>query len=331
MLNRRRFLGAVSGAFFSAPVVIEAQRGKIPLVACLWGSPANLVQPYRMEFETGLQERGWVADRNITLEHRYPESPEAIPRLAAELVALKPDIIFAVTNPVIDVIRGVTPSVPIVMLYAAMPVEMGFVKSMARPGTNLTGLAFDPTPELYGKVLEIFKEAVPRTTRVGILWNPHLYDMSAGMRRYLEAVRAAGRRLSLTLRFFAVTGLGELETLIAGVDKQHLSGMFILPDSFLTFKYQHRIAELTAKRFPTIFVYREHVDAGGLLSYGPSIIKMPRYAAGHVDKLLRGASVTELPVEQPSVYELVINLKTAKGLGLTIPQSVLLRADQVIE
>jgi ABC-type uncharacterized transport system substrate-binding protein len=331
MLSRRRFLQTVSASLLAAPLAAEAQRGNTPLVACLWGAPASLVQPYRMEFEAGLHERGWRVGRNINLEHRYPESPEAIPRLATELVGLKPAVIFAVTNPVIDIIRRITPTVPVVMLYAAAPVEMGFVRSMARPGTNLTGLAFDPTPELYGKVIEIFKEAVPKATRMGILWNPQFYEMSAAMRRYLDAVRAAGQRFSLTLRFFPATGLQELEALLAGIDKEHLSGMFVMPESFLTFKHQHRIAELTAKKFPTIFVYREHVDAGGLLSYGPSIIKMPRYAAGHVDKLLRGASVTELPVEQPSVYELIINLKTAKALGLTIPQSLLARADHVIE
>jgi ABC-type uncharacterized transport system substrate-binding protein len=332
MLSRRGFLGAVSVGPLIAPRSVRAQPArKIPLVACLWASAAAQVQPYRVEFEAGLQDRGWVAGRNIHLEHRYPDSTEAVDRLAKELVRLKPDVILAVTNPVIDVVRRITTSIPIVMLYVATPVEAGFIKTLGRPGTNLTGLSFDPSPELYAKDVEVLKEVAPRASRIGVLWNPQFYEISPAMRQYLDAVRAAGQRLALTLRFFPVTRLADVEILFSRIDDEHLDGMFVTSDPFVTFQHHRRIAELTAKRFPAVFVSREHVDAGGLLSYGPSLIRMPRYVAVYVDKLLRGARAADLPVEQPNVFELVVNLKTAKALGLTVPRSLLLRADHIIE
>jgi putative ABC transport system substrate-binding protein len=218
------------------------------------------------------------------------------------------------------------------MLYASDPVGNGFVKGISRPGTNITGLTFDPSPDLYAKNVELAKAALPRATRIGVLFNPQFYYKNAATKANLASVTEAVRQVGVAARLLPVANLAEIDATFRSLMRDRPDALVIVPDAFVTFQHVIEIARLTlAQRLPSVHAFSEYVHAGGLLSYGPSIIEQPRHAAGHIDRLLRGANPAELPVEQPSRFELAINLQTAKALGLTIPPSLLLRADQVIE
>jgi ABC-type uncharacterized transport system substrate-binding protein len=332
MMDRRSFLVEV-GALVSLPLAAEAQQpAKVPRVGYLsmFSRSDPTFEPFRDVFKQGLREHGYIEGQTITVEWRFAEGSRArLPDLAAELVRLKVDLIIAETTPATRAAKEATTTIPIVFNPIADPVQEGFVASLARPGGNLTGVT-QMSPELGGKRLELFKGAVPRMTRVGVLAHPGLFG-EATVRIMLEETEAAARASGVQLQHLEVQGPNDFDRTFAVMSRQRVAGLIVLP-SPMFFSERRRIVDLAAKnRLPAMFFLRGFVEAGGLMSYGPDLPDLWRRAAGCVDKILKGAKPGDLPVEQPTKFELVINLKTAKALGLTIPPSLLLRADQVIE
>jgi putative ABC transport system substrate-binding protein len=286
------------------------------------------VSPLGSNLEAALRERGWIKGRNIAFEYRYSEGrAERLADLARELARLRPDIIVAHTNQGIMAAKGATTTIPIVMYIAVDPVGAGLVASLAHPGGNVTGVTFDVDAEIWGKRLELLTEAVPGVARVAVLWNP-AYEPN---RTRWQAVQEAARKLNVVLVSVEAQVGGDLESPFALMGKERVRGLFVLGDPML-FGLRSQIATLAlTHRLPSVSPYREGADAGGLIAYGVSLSGTSRQVAQYVDRILKGAKPGELPVEQPNIFELVINLTTAKALGLTIPPALLLRADQVIE
>jgi len=311
-----------------APIGPEAQpAAKVPRIGFLHPDPIS-ARRHRLEaFRQGLRELGYVEGQTIALEVRSAEGKwERLPTLAAELVRLKVDVIVTATVPGIRAAQQATKTIPIVMAVVADPVATGFVASLARPGGNITGLSM-MAPELAGKRLELLKEAVPRVSRVAVLRNP----TNPGAALSVSETEVAARALGVQLQLLEVRTSEELDGAFGAAARDRAGALIVLPDPmFLT--HRARIADLAAKRrLPAMYYERDYVEAGGLMSYGPSLRDMYRRSAIYVDKILKGATPADLPVEQPTRFELVISLKSARGLGLTIPQSVLTRANQVIQ
>ena len=313
---------------FAGPFTVEAQQPtKIPRIGVLHpGAPATSSH-FAAAFDQGLHEHGYREGQNIVLERRFAEAKaERISELAAELVRLKVDVIVVSTDPGIAAVRQQTQTIPIVMANSTDPVGTGFVGSLARPGGNVTGLS-SVSPELSGKRLEILKEAVAGLSRVAIVWNP---DVRGGVLEYKETESAA-RSLRLQLQSVEMTRIDDLNRAFAALTTGRAEALTVASSS-LTFRTRSQIASLAQQnRLPSIYGLREYADAGGLLAYGPNFADGWRRAATYVDKILKGAKPGELPVEQPTKFELVINQKTAKALGLTIPPSLMRRADHVIQ
>jgi putative tryptophan/tyrosine transport system substrate-binding protein len=284
---------------------------------------ANLVAAFRQ----GLREHGYEEGRNIVLEPRFAEGKlERLPELAADLVAIKVDVIVASSSQAIQASQNATRTIPIVMTTVGDPVGPGFVASLGRPGGNITGLTIQ-APELIAKRLQLLKEAVPKVTRVAVIWDPAVMHEVQG---YKEAEIAA-HALGVTLLSMQVARAEDLESAFAAVTRDGADGLLVFENA-LTSNNGKRIVELALKhRLSGVYGLRELAQAGGLIAYGPSRLDNYRRAADYVDKILKGAKPADLPVEQPTKFELVINLSTAKALGLTIPQPILLRADQVVE
>ena len=279
-------------------------------------------------FADGLREHGYIEGRNVLIERRWTEGRvERSSSLAAELVNLKVDLILAVGTPNAAAAKQASGALPIVMVYVLDPVGAGIVDSLAHPGGNITGVTFLAGPEIVGKHLELLKEAIPNASRVAVLSNPE----SADYARFSRETRAAGRALRLALQFYEVRDPHELKGAFAAMTKGRAAALYVLPHPF-TFANAKTIADLaTQSRLPGVFAFRESVEAGGLMAYAANAPDMFRRAAGYVGRIFKGAKPGDLPIEQPTKFELVINLKTAKALGLTIPQSVLVRADEVVE
>ena len=283
---------------------------------------ANRVKALR----TGLEDHGYVEGRNIILVFRFAETAERLPALAADLVRLKVDLIFANSSTEVEAVRKVTTTIPIVFATHADPVGVGHVASLARPGGNITGLSMLLT-ELVAKELEIMKQALPHMTRVGVV----LTLTAPSHRPASHAVAAAAQRLGIQIVTVPVRTSEDLDGAFAMMARERVHG-FLFVASPLSRSHRALLAELSLKyRLAGMFGLRDNAEAGGLMSYSPDNIDLTRRAATYIDRILKGAKPAELPVEQASKYELVINLKTAKALGLTIPPSLLLRADQVIE
>lgn len=263
--------------------------------------------------------------RNIAIEERWSEGRfDRLPSLAAELVGLNVDVIVAASTPAARAALQASRTIPIVLTLVTDPVEAGFVASLARPGGSVTGLSM-MNPELSGKRLALLKEVVPKVSRVAVFWSPSTPSYS----RTLRETEAAARVLGVQLQVVEVRGAAAIDRAFATV--KGAGALLALPDPFFR-NHLGRILDLTAKgRLPALWVTREFVEAGGLMSYGPNIPEMHRQAATFVDKILRGANPAELPIEQPSKFELAINVKTAKALGLTVPPSLLLQADKVVD
>jgi putative ABC transport system substrate-binding protein len=326
--SRRFLLTSLAGAF-AAPFAAGAQQaGKVYRVGYLSASSRETTESLYQAFLRGLGGRGWIGGQNLIVEHRWAEGRnERLPGLAAELVQRKVDVIVAVAEAVTVAAKKATNSVPIVMLLVGDPVGSKLVASLARPGGNVTGLTFTPTPELLGKRLALLKEAVPHASRVAILSNPanpsHSWE--------LKEVEAAAPPLRLQLHRFDARRPEAFDRVFAAMVRERANGLLVLVDSMFSI-HRTRLAELAATyRLPMMCGIREYVVAGGLMAYGANLVDYVENAAVYVDKILKGANPADLPVEQPTKLELVINLKTAKALGLTIPQSLLLRAEQVIE
>ena len=275
----------------------------------------------------GLREHGYIEGRNIVFERRFSGGKaERFPEFAAEMVRLRVDVIIVPTTPAALAAKNATQAIPIVIVTALDPVRAGLVASLARPGGNITGLSV-LAPELSGKRLELLKEVVPGMTRVAVLWNAANPANASAW----EETQAAAGALGLLLHSREVRGPQDLKGAFALTAKVRPDALLVLGDSLLGIYRQQIVEFATQQHLPSVFFGREWVVAGGLMSYGPSVPDLYRRAATYVDKILKGAKPAALPVEQPTKFELVINLKTAKALGLTIPRSVLVRADEVIE
>ena len=311
-----------------APLLAVAQPvGKVPKIGFLNPSSAAATARNFDAFTQCLRELGYIEGQTIAIAQRYADGrPERLPALAAELVRLKVDVIVTGGPPAPEAAKQATGTIPIVFAVAADPVAAGLVASLARPGGNVTGLA-SISGEVVGKELELLKDAAPKVSRVAVLQNPS----NDSHPHTLREAEGAARTLGLQLHIVRARTPNEIEAAFTAMRSQRAGGVLVLRDPlFLT--QRTKIAALAAKsRLPAVYGFREEAEAGGLMAYGASVPLMYRRAATYVDKILKGAKPGDLPVEQPTKFELVINLKTAKALGLTIPQSLLQRADEVIQ
>ncbi len=331
-MDRRAFLGTLAGSLLAAPLAVEAQQaGKVPRVGYL--APGSYSDSQALgfldAFRLGLRELGWVEGQNIAIDYRFAEGRfDRLPDLAAELVRLKVDIIVATPTVGAAAAKNATETIPIVMMSgSADPVGLGLIASLARPGGNVTGLSFSAGPEIFGKGLELLKETVPKVRRVAILSNPANLVQPLIMRE----LNVTARSLGVQLQLLEARGPNEFDGAFATMAKERVGALLVVADSIFIL-HRTRLADLAARsRLPAAYGTRENVVAGGLMSYGPSVRDLVRRSATFVDKILKGAKPADLPVEQPTKFELVINLKTAKALGLTIPQAVLERADEIIQ
>ena len=296
-----------------------------------WVSTSLAANPHLVEaFRQGLRDLGYVEGRNLVIQYRSAEGRlERFPALAAELVALKVDVILAANTQAALAAKQATATIPIVFAGPPDPVSSGLVSSLARPGSNLTGLSSLATPDLVGKSLELLTQAVPGRTRIAALWHRDYPEHT--QEDILGAANAAARTLGVPLQSVEARGGPEnFDMAFSEMTRARMEGLIVLP-SVLFASERRRLVDLAAKhRLPAVYLVRDFVDDGGLMSYGPLWADVYRRAATYVDKILKGAKPGDLPVEQPTRFELIINLRTAKALGLTMPASVLARADQVI-
>jgi putative tryptophan/tyrosine transport system substrate-binding protein len=329
-MNRRAFVTGL-GAALAAPLAAEAQRqAKAPRIGVLWLASRDVVQHFISAYERALGELGYVAGQSVVIEYRFADgNAERLPILALELVKLNIDLIAVGPNPMIEAARRATNKIPIVMAYGVDPVGQGYIASLARPGGNVTGVAWDPTPDIAGKYVELLGKLLPPASRIAVLWDP---EFSPGANRgYLNAADATARDRGFTLEPVQLSLTSDLSVVAAALKDKRAAGMIVLQGPQLFTQKAHIIELAARQRIPTFFMWREGPESGGRGSYGPNLVALWRRAALYTEKILKGAKPADLPVEQPTQFELVINLKTAKALGLTIPPSLLLRADQVIE
>ena len=328
-MDRRTFLAGTGAVLLAAPLGAEAQQvGKVYRVGILGEkasdpSEARLWQAFRLR----LRDLGWIEGKNILFEDRWGDGNHArIPERAADLVRLRVDLIVTRGSIYVQGVKKATSSIPIVFLTHAEPVGTGDVASLARPGGNITGLALLQT-EIYRKELEFLISAVPTAKRIAVLWTPDAPSHTPG----LKALEESARTLQVQLQAVVARTGADLEGAFSAMARAHAQAVLVL--AFGTYQAERqRLAELATKyRLPTMFNERNHVEAGGLMSYGPDYSDLFRRGAVYVDKILKGAKPGDLPVEQPTKFEFVINLKTAKALGLTIPSALLARADEIIQ
>jgi putative ABC transport system substrate-binding protein len=328
-MERRTFMAMLTGGLLAAPLAAEAQQA--PKIARIGYLAPNLAASSHLPgaFRHGLRDLGYVEGRNVVIEYRDAEGKfERLPALAAELVALKVDVIVAGGTPAALAAKQATETLPVVFAGPGDPVTSGLVTSLGRPGGNVTGLS-SFAPELVGKCLEQLTQAVPRVSRVAALWQPGGLGERTD-KDVLKEAEAAARALRVRLQFVEARGPENFDRAFSEMTRARAGALTVLPGSMFV-NERRRLVDLAAKhRLPTAFPWREGVDAGGLMSYGPDFADLFRRAATYVDKILKGAKPADLPVEQPTKFELVINLKTAKALGLTIPPSLLQRADEII-
>jgi putative ABC transport system substrate-binding protein len=326
-MDRRVFLAGTGAVLLTAPLVAEAQSARLPRIGFLSASSPSdpRTQRFVQAFQQGLRELGYVDGQNIAVEYRWAEGKyDRLPSFAAEFVSLKVSVIVAAASPVIQVAKHATETVPIVMVAAGDPVGAGFVASLARPGGNITGMS-TMAPELIGKQLELLKEVVPKVSRVALLGPA---DFAVVM---IQHAADAARALGISLQPLEVRDPSEIDHAFATMTREQAGALIVLAGT-MTMDNRTRIADhAVRRRLPTVSWQREYAEAGGLLAYGPSISDSFQRAATYVDKILKGAKPADLPVEQPTKFELVINLKTAKALGLTIPPALLGRADEIIQ
>ena len=326
-IARRKFLATLGGAA-AWPLAARAQQaGKIYTIGFLTPGSLEELAMVTAVFPDALRELGWIEGKNVAFERRYAENrPERLPELAAELVRLNVDVIVAIGTLAPLAAKQATTNIPIVMAAAGDPVGTGLVLSLARPGGNVTGMSL-MAPDLGGKRLELLKEMLPRLSRVVVLWNA-ANPYSALV---FKETQAAGRALGIEVQSLEVRAPHDLDGAFEAARRQSLDALITVEDP-LTATYRKLIVDFAARQhLPALYGVREFVTAGGLVSYGAILADLSRRAAGYVDKIFKGAKPTELPVQQPTKFELVINLKTAKALGLTVPPTLLARADEVIE
>ncbi len=330
MNPRRSLVLAFIAAALAAPLASFAQQpARIARVGFLHPASAEGVGGAHLKaFRDGLRELGYVEGKNLQLEIRWGDGKlERLPALAAELVDLKVDVLVAATSPSVAAARDATRMIPIVMPLSSDPVGSGIVASLAHPGGNITGLS-QMAPELGEKRVQLLKEAVPKVSRVmAVLWNPAY----VGMRARFEQAQTTASSVGLTARSMEVRDTRQLDEAFAAIIREHPEALLLLVDPF-TIGQRVRIVEFAAaQHLPAIYESSDFVDVGGLISYGPNIKERFYRSATYVDKILKGAKPGDLPIEQPTKFELAINLPAAKALGIKFPESILLRADKVIE
>jgi putative tryptophan/tyrosine transport system substrate-binding protein len=325
-MRRREVITLLGSAVATWPLAARAQQSaKIARIGHLDLGPPSARASRVEALRTGLRDLGWIEGKNIVIEFRWADGIQQLHELAADLVRMNVEVIFAPSSTMVEPARQATKTIPIVFANHADPIGTGHVASLARPGSNITGLS-ELATDLDAKAIEVLNEAVP-ARQIGVLWNPTTPSQVPG----LQSAKAAGEKLGLALHMVSATRADEFDAALASMAREGVAGVFVLP-SPLTLMQRAPLAELALKhRLPTMFGARENVEAGGLMSYGADRDDLVRRAALYIDKILKGAKPADLPVEQASKYQLVINLKTAKALGLEVPPTLLARADEVIE
>jgi putative ABC transport system substrate-binding protein len=327
VISRRTFITTVT-SLLAAPLVAGAQQaGKVRRIGFLGAETASTNRHFLDAFRLGMREHGYVEGQTITIEERWAEGrSDRFPDLIADLMRAKPDVLVVSSNLAALAAKASTRTIPVVFV-AGDPTGSGLVSNLARPGGNLTGLSLTLGEEFVGKWLELLGEMIPRLARVALLSNP----VNPANASRFKVIQLAAERLRIKLHREDVTDANQLDNAFAEMSAARAQGLIVFVDP-LTVRHRARIVELAAKsRLPAIYGFREFADAGGLMAYGSNVPALYRRAATYVDKILKGASPGDLPVEQATQFELVINMKTAKALGLTIPQALLLRADQIIQ
>ena len=326
-MNRREFVVLLGASGAAWPFAARAQQpAKVPRIGFLRFGLASANADRVEALRAGLRQLGYVEGKNITIEFRFAERIEVLRELADDLARAGVDIIFATGSTELEAARQATKTIPIVIATHADPVGVGHIASLARPGANITGLSMLLT-EVVAKELEILKEAVPQATRIGVLFSPS----APSHRPAVLALETAGERLGVQLVMVPVRTVEDFEEVFSTMSREHVGG-FLAVTAPIFSSHRTRLADLALKhRLPGMFAGREYLEAGGLISYAPDVNDLTRRAATYIDKILRGAKPADLPIEQASTYQLVINLKTAKALGLAIPPAQLARADEVIE
>ena len=326
-LKRREFITLLGGAA-AWPLAARAQQGeRMRRIGFLGNSTpeleANLIEPFR----EGLRDFGYEAGRNIVIEYRWAEGKyERFPALIAELIASKVEVIVTAGTPASLAVKKAASSIPLVMIAVADPVATGLVASLARPGGNITGLT-SITEDLEGKRLELLREVVPTVSHVAVFWNSE----NPGFAKPVEEVQAAAKAMRLKVLSLGVRSREEIETGFASILRERPDALCVLADRMFLHHRKSIMDFASQQRLPGVHAYRELVEAGGLMSYGPSYAGMHKRASYFVDRILKGTNPGDLPVERPATFELILNRKAAKALGLEIPATVLLRADKVIE
>jgi len=323
-MRRRDFIKGIVGAVTAWPLAARAQQvKKIPRIGVLWPNP-----PATFEFmRQGLRDFGYVEGQNINFEFRWAQGKlDELPEMASELVRLQVDLIVTLAPPATLAAKNATQTIPIVFVAMGDPLASGVVASLARPGGNLTGTT-RMISEMSAKHVELLKEAAPSVAKLAVLWNP----ANSSHRPALQAVNAAARSLSLQVLPLEVHAPAELDNIFAAIMRERADGVLFIADPIFFIQLNHMVDLVASNRLPAICNFVEFPKLGGLMGYAPSIPDEFRHAASHIDKILKGAKPADLPVEQPTKFQLVINLKTAKSLGLTVPQTLLATADEVIE
>ena len=327
-MDRRTFIGTLTGSLLVAPLAAEAQQaGRVWRIGVLIPASADANPQYRNAFVQGLREHRLIDGKNIALEWRFADGKyERLPALAQEPVRLKVDVIVANSTPGVRAALQASTSIPIVMAVVGDPVAMGFAASLSRPGGTVTGSSITAS-DVGAKQLELLHMLSPKWSRIALLTN----SANPFHAQILKETESAAARMGINLLHLEARDPGQIETAFDKIANEHAQAVIVAPDP--TFRQQERqlVALAARNRLPSMFATRELVEAGGLISYGTNYVEHFRRAADYVDRILKGAKPADLPIELPTTYELIINLKTAKALGLTVPQSLLLRADEVIQ
>jgi len=317
---------ALAALVASAPAYPQ-QSTHVPLIGLVHPGPPEASARFIEAFRQGLQDLGYVDGRNIKIEVGWhaPERPDLLPSIASELVRSGPDVLVGPTTVQVLALKQATSTIPIVMIAPSDPVGTGLVESLARPGGNVTGTSL-MSRDIMGKRLELLKEAVPKISRVSDLWNP----ANPSTQRDFRQIEAAAEALGIAIHSAQVRDPNEFVSAFSSITRAHADGLIVQADQ-LTWVHRKQIVDLALQsHLPSMFFIKEYVAAGGLMSYGANVADLYRRSATYIDKILKGARPADLPVEQPTTFELVINVKTAKALGITIPEAILLRADEVI-
>jgi putative tryptophan/tyrosine transport system substrate-binding protein len=328
-MRRRQFITLLGGAAVARPLAARAQQRAVPVIGfvSIATREASLQASWYQAFHDGMRDLGWESGRNLLIEYSFADNkPDRLAALVQDLVRLNPNVIFVPTRPALPAVKEATTTIPIVFVSLGDPVAEGWVASLARPGGNLTGVA-GLSPDIAGKRLELLRELVPSLLKVAVLWNPaNSAEVAA-----VKATETAARSLGMSLFVEHIAGPGDFDRAIAAIAQSGAKSVIVLPDPMFLANRERLVELIRQSRLAAIYMETGFVAAGGLISYGPNFTELFRRASVYVDKILKGTKPADLPVEQPTKFELVVNLKTANAIGVTVPTSILLRATEVIE